>query len=69
MFFVVRPDLFAVLDFIFLNHCEFGIVKFFEPTIVCFNDRTKSYHKPLTSSCAKMNFFASFSDISKGSGK
>ena len=26
---VVRPDLFTVLDFISLNHCELGIIIFF----------------------------------------
>ena len=43
---VVRPDLFTVLDFISLNHCEFGIIKIFLSTIVCFNDYTKSFCQP-----------------------
>ena len=51
LLYVDRPDTYSLIDFISYLF-EFGFINFFGPTLVCFNDRTKTlrqatYRTPL----------------------
>ena len=43
---MARPDLFTYLIFISLNHCEFGIINFFDRKLCVFNDRINHFVVP-----------------------
>ena len=58
MLYVVRLNLIVVLDFLFLNHREFGIINFVWSIIVCFNNRTKSFRQiSYDATCTKLGMF------------